>query len=156
MSGGIKQRTALAQFFLYNPKVALLDEPANNLDLESRLQLHNNLLSEYSDRIILYVGHDLNDMELICSQILILSEGRMLFYGTPAELKERAKGRVIKIYMDEQTVNDKVMENNKFIRAGVSGNRQWKKYDSGCMQGGTDNAVTLEDAFHIFMNDYEI
>ncbi len=156
LSGGIKQRTALAQLFLYRPELILLDEPANNLDLESRLHLHNNFLSEYSDRIILYVGHDLNDMELICSKILIMSGGGKLFYGTPDELKEKAKGRVIKIYKDKPTANDKVMKKNKFIRAGVSGNGHWKKYDSGTMQAGSHDEVTLEDAYHISMNDHDI
>ena len=104
LSGGVRQRAALAQAFIHTPDVVLLDEPMNNLDLESRLQVQNIFLSDFSDRILLYVGHDLNDMEVFCSQVLILDRGRTLFAGNPAELKSRANGRVRKVYSNNTDI----------------------------------------------------
>jgi len=72
LSGGVRQRVALAQVFSHQPEVLLLDEPLNNLDLDSRLRFQNMLISRYNDNTILYVGHDLYEMEVSCPKILIL------------------------------------------------------------------------------------
>ncbi len=153
LSGGVRQRAALAQAFIHTPKVVLLDEPMNNLDLDSRLRLQNMFLSDFSDRILLYVGHDLNDMEVFCSQVLILDRGRTLFAGKPAELKGRANGRVRKVYSYNFEADGNLCENFKLIRLGVSENRYGKKYDTDHLQN--DNVdITLENAYHIILNNY--
>lgn len=154
LSGGVRQRAALAQAFIHTPKVVLLDEPMNNLDLDSRLQLQNMFLSDIFDRILLYVGHDLNEMEVFCSQVLILDRGRILFAGKPSELKTRANGRVRKIYSDNFEADGNISENFKLIRLGVSENRYWKKYDTGDLQNYNNTHITLEDAYHVILNNY--
>ncbi len=154
LSGGVRQRAALAQAFIHMPKVVLLDEPMNNLDLDSRLQLQNLFLSDFSDRILLYVGHDLSEMEVFCSRVLILDRGRTLFAGKPAELKTRANGRVRKVYSDNFKADGNISENFKLIRLGVSENRYWKKYDTGDLQNNNNTDITLEDAYHVMLNNY--
>jgi ABC-type multidrug transport system ATPase subunit len=82
LSGGIKQRIALAQTLIHNPAIILLDEPMNNLDLTSRRRFENMLVSDFSDHIVLYAGHELCEMKSISSGILILHDQRGTVYST--------------------------------------------------------------------------
>jgi ABC-2 type transport system ATP-binding protein len=156
LSGGVKQRVALAQVFSHQPEVLFLDEPLNNLDLDARLRFQNMLISSYYDNTILYVGHDLHEMEVICSKILILHRGKSIFFGTPTQLKSRAFGRVRKIYFQDHFAKQEVNSNYKLIRIGISENQIWYKYDTTKIENETFCEISLEDAYHVFLNDHVV
>jgi ABC-2 type transport system ATP-binding protein len=154
LSGGVRQRVALAQVFSHQPEVLLLDEPLNNLDLDSRLRFQNMLISRYNDNTILYVGHDLHEMEVSCSKILILDRGKTIFTDTPMQLKNLAIGRVRKIYFQNHIDITEVNSNYKLIRMGISDNQIWHKYDTTKVEKETSREISLEDAYHVFLNDH--
>jgi len=87
LSGGMKQRLALALALLSDPPVLLLDEPTSNLDAETRddfLQLLVHL--HHAGKTLLFTSHHLAEVEQLADRVLILQDGALLAQGTPLEL----------------------------------------------------------------------
>ena len=97
LSGGWKQRLALANALLHEPKILFLDEPTAGVDPLSRRALWE-LLYQLSDRkVALFVTtHYMEEAER-CNQIAFISDGKILSIGTPAELKGRVTGGLLEI-----------------------------------------------------------
>lgn len=84
LSGGELQKVFLARVFAQNPKIIFMDEPANHLDLNSQIELIYNLKEwarEYG-RCIVAVMHDINNVFNFANKILLLSEGKILYFGS--------------------------------------------------------------------------
>ena len=89
LSKGYRRRTSLAQTLLHDPSVLLLDEPTEGLDPNQK-QVVRDMIGEMSkDKIILLSTHVLEEVEALCSRVMIISEGRLKVDGTPADLKKR-------------------------------------------------------------------
>lgn len=91
LSGGMKQRVALAAAMVGSPDLLVLDEPANGLDPEQRLQLRS-LLGQSST--VLMSTHNISEVAALCQSVYVMFSGRISFTGTPAELAALAAGRV--------------------------------------------------------------
>lgn len=78
LSGGEKQRTALARALCNNPEIILADEPSGNLDHETSGRIHELLIKSVQElnKSLIVVTHDKSLAEL-CDQTLILSDGRL-------------------------------------------------------------------------------
>ena len=83
LSGGELQKVFLARVFAQNPKIILMDEPANHLDLNSQIELIYNLKEWASkeDRCIVAVMHDINNVFNFANKILLLNKGEVLYFG---------------------------------------------------------------------------
>jgi ABC-2 type transport system ATP-binding protein len=87
-SKGMKQRVLLAAALLHDPKLLVFDEPLSGLDVVSA-RLFKDLLQELAaeGKAILYISHVLEVVEQVCHRVIVLSQGRMLADGPPAELR---------------------------------------------------------------------
>lgn len=74
ISGGMKQRVALARVLILKPKVLLMDEPFGALDAQTREEMQNLLLSLWRDlsHTILFVTHDLSEALTLADRILLM------------------------------------------------------------------------------------
>jgi len=74
LSGGMKQRTAIARALANNPRILLMDEPFGALDAQTRLQMQTHLLEIWRnvDVTILFITHDLDEAVLLADRILVL------------------------------------------------------------------------------------
>jgi ABC-2 type transport system ATP-binding protein len=86
LSKGFRQRVGLAQAILHDPKVIILDEPTAGLD-PNQIQLVRDLIRQLAkDKTVLLSTHILQEVEAIADRVILISEGRLRFSGTPAEL----------------------------------------------------------------------
>lgn len=94
LSGGMLRRLGIAQTLLGSPQTLLYDEPTTGLDPEERARFKALLISMRAEHRILLSTHIVDDVKQVCDAVLVMNEGRVLFSGSPDELRERARGRV--------------------------------------------------------------
>lgn len=88
---GMRQRLGIANALLGNPKVLILDEPANGLD-PAGIHWMRGLLRHYADQggTVLLSSHLLHEIEVIADEIIVIGSGRIVAEGTKAELLNAA------------------------------------------------------------------
>ena len=94
LSGGQRQRVGIAQAILGDPHFLIFDEPTVGLDPEERISFRNLFSQMAQDRLVLLSTHIIEDVQSVCSQLLVIHQGRIRFAGTPDELIAGAVGHV--------------------------------------------------------------
>lgn len=101
-SGGMKRRLDLAASLIHNPEVLFLDEPTTGLDPISRARVWEEVQrinKELSVTIFLTTQY-LEEADALADRVGIISQGRLMAEGTPAELKRSLGNDVIFVQMD--------------------------------------------------------
>ncbi|WP_043673021.1 ABC transporter ATP-binding protein [Streptomyces xylophagus] len=94
LSGGMRQRVALAAALVGDPGFLVLDEPTVGLDPEQRMRFRELIARAGEGRTVLLSTHQTEDVAMLCNQVVVMAGGIVRFEGTPAELTARAAGRV--------------------------------------------------------------
>jgi ABC-2 type transport system ATP-binding protein len=94
LSGGMRRRVGIAQAIVADPELLLLDEPTTGLDPEQRAQFRELVTGIGERRTVLLSTHLVEDIAAVCSAVIVLRAGRVLFSGTPAGLRALAEGQV--------------------------------------------------------------
>jgi ABC-2 type transport system ATP-binding protein len=89
LSGGMLRRVGIAQAIVNSPDLLLLDEPTAGLDPEQRMQFRALLRSLGEDATVIVSTHLVEDVGAACSEVALMSDGKIVFRGTPAELTAR-------------------------------------------------------------------
>ena len=93
LSHGMRKRVAVAQAFLGNPEVVMLDEPLSGLDPVEADRLREFILSRRGKTTIVISSHQLDDIERLCSHVAFVSDGRVARMETLSALTSDA-GRI--------------------------------------------------------------
>jgi ABC-2 type transport system ATP-binding protein len=93
-SGGMKQRVGIAQALINNPDLVIVDEPTAGLDPEERVRFRNVLSDIGIGKLVILSTHIVSDIESIATDIAIMREGSLVWFGTPEALLKRAEGSV--------------------------------------------------------------
>ena len=101
LSGGQQQRVGVAGALVARPKVLLMDEPFGALDPITRDELQDQLkaLQRSLGLTIVLVTHDMTEALLLADRIAVMQAGRILGYGTPAELMSNPPHEYIRSLM---------------------------------------------------------
>ena len=77
LSGGMRKRVAMAQSWIVNPDILLMDEPFSALDVHTRLRMETELLALWtaSPKTVLFVTHDLEEAIALSDEVVVLSAG---------------------------------------------------------------------------------
>lgn len=95
---GRQRMLEIARALVRDPRVLLLDEPAAGLNHQETAELTSRLADlRHPDRIMIVVEHDMDLVMTLCDRIVVLQHGRLLFQGTPAEV--RASAEVQRAYL---------------------------------------------------------
>jgi ABC-2 type transport system ATP-binding protein len=100
LSGGMKQKLALACTLVHEPELLLLDEPTTGVDPVSRREFWK-LLAEFLSRgLTIVMATPYLDEAERCSRVALLHEGRLLALDEPARLQTRLSGQILEIITD--------------------------------------------------------
>ncbi len=90
LSLGQRMRCEVAAALLHRPRILFLDEPTIGLDAVSKLSLRQFLKEENQKNgvTMILTTHDMDDVEALCSRVMTIGHGRLLYDGTLQELKE--------------------------------------------------------------------
>jgi ABC-2 type transport system ATP-binding protein len=94
LSGGTRQRVALAAAMLGDPRLLVLDEPTAGLDPEHRLHLRSVLSVAGRNGSVVVSTHQTDEVAAYCRQVVVMLAGRIRFIGAPSQLAAVAAGRV--------------------------------------------------------------
>lgn len=91
LSRGFRQRVGMAQALLHNPDVLILDEPTSGLDPNQLVGIRQ-LISELGEtKTVLLSTHILQEVEVLCSRVILINEGRIVFDGPTSDMGQRSE-----------------------------------------------------------------
>lgn len=86
-SRGMLQRIGLAQALIHDPELLILDEPTSGFDPWGRIEIRKIIASlKERGKTVFFSSHELSEVERVCDQVGILSEGRLIAEGAVADL----------------------------------------------------------------------
>jgi len=129
LSLGQRMRGDLAAALLHEPPILYLDEPTIGLDVVAKARMRDFLAEINRERgvTVLLTTHDMADIGRLCSRLLIIDHGRLIYDGSLAAIKSRFGGeRTIVVDLEDEAPPLKV-EGTTVMR--VDGPRQWLRFE---------------------------
>src|SRR5262245_43680381 len=124
LSGGMKQKLALACTLVHEPKVIVLDEPTTGVDPVSRREFWKLLSQFLAQGITILMSTPYLDEAERCSRIALLHEGRLLALDQPSRLRSGLPGTLLEVLVKSpREALQRLSEKSKFTRAQVFGDR---------------------------------
>ena len=110
-SKGMKQRLLLARALIHEPRILFLDEPTSALDPEGTVYIRNLILrlSGEEGMTIYLNSHDLDEVERICTRIVIMKHGNMMLQGAIADLLRPNNQTTLKVKLEESEAFPKLV-----------------------------------------------
>lgn len=90
LSKGYRHRTCFAQAIIHDPEVLIMDEPTDGLDPNQKHEVRSLIRTMGQKKAIVFSTHILEEVEAVCSRVIIIDRGRIVANGTPQELKQRS------------------------------------------------------------------
>lgn len=139
LSKGLSQRLGLGRTLIHDPSVLVLDEPAAGLDPRARVELREliHLLATDLKKTILISSHILTELSEICDSAAIIEAGKILAWGTVAEIIEMLKGRrgrsgallALRVLRNAEALERLLIEQPFVSQVSISGQTASFQYD---------------------------
>lgn len=100
LSGGMKQKLALACTLIGQPRILLLDEPSVGVDPIARCELWQMIHSLADEGMLILWSTSYLDEAEQCAEVILLNEGKLLYSGIPDQLTQRLTGRSVLLHVD--------------------------------------------------------
>ena len=104
LSKGYRHRTCLAQALLHDPEVLILDEPTDGLDPNQKDVVRNLIKEMGKTKAIIFSTHILEEVDAICTRVLVINQGKVVADQTPKELL--AQGKLDDVFRRLTTTED--------------------------------------------------
>jgi ABC-2 type transport system ATP-binding protein len=107
-SGGMRRRLDIALGLVHRPRVLFLDEPTTGLDPEARVAMWEEVtrLAQAEALTILLTTHYLEEADQLAHRLAIVSQGKIVVEGTPAQLKAGLSGDAVHVELNDDTVEE--------------------------------------------------
>jgi len=123
---GMKQRLAIASALLNNPEILILDEPTNGLDPQGIHQIREIIKKIAAQgTTILLASHLLDEVEKVCTHVVVLRKGKKLYAGPVSEMQSNhgfvllnsAKADALKVHLEQSEDFEKISAENGLLKA---------------------------------------
>ncbi len=131
LSLGQRVRGELSAVMLHDPEILFLDEPTIGLDVVAKERVREFLTTVNRERgvTVLLTTHDLADIERLCSRILMIDHGKLIYDGTVDDLIERYGAERTLVVDLEEPAPPLEVDGARVVR--VDGPRQWLRFRRG-------------------------
>ncbi len=106
LSGGMKQRVGIAGALMGSPRLLVVDEPTAGLDPEERIRFRAILEKLSQKAVVILSTHIIQDIELGCSRVAVVADGRILSDTTPQDLTTYARGKTWELEAPSSMVDE--------------------------------------------------
>ncbi|HUQ90551.1 MAG TPA: ABC transporter ATP-binding protein [Bryobacteraceae bacterium] len=89
LSKGYRQRVGMAHVLLHEPDVLIMDEPTTGLDPNQIAEVRRTIRELGRQKTVLLSTHILQEVEAMADRVVFITHGRVVYDGTPAEMRER-------------------------------------------------------------------
>jgi len=111
LSKGYRQRVGLAQALLHDPEVLILDEPTTGLDPNQIIEIRELIRSVSHDKTVIFSTHIMQEVQALCSRVLIINNGNLVADDIPGNLQNIQKETVvISIEFKEKADPNQIMQ----------------------------------------------
>ncbi len=102
LSKGFKRRVGLAAAILHEPSALVLDEPTDGLDPNQKHEVRALIRELAKERTVILSTHILEEVEALCTRVIIIAQGKILVDATPAELLAKSRyDRAVSIHVTD-------------------------------------------------------
>lgn len=115
LSGGQRRRVGIAQLLLREPSILMFDEPTAGLDIEERIRFRNLLKKLGQKHTVIISSHIVEDIDFLCNKIGVLKKGKIIFEGTPDQLKNKAEGKIYEAKIEKENI-DSLLKNKEVVQ----------------------------------------
>ena len=91
LSGGMRRRLLIAKAMVHDPEILILDEPTDGLDPNQKHEIRALIKEMAAEKAILISTHILEEVESVCTKAIIISNGGVIFSGSPLELSSKSR-----------------------------------------------------------------
>ena len=92
LSKGYRQRVGLAAALIHDPEILILDEPTVGLDPNQIVEIRNLIKRLGKEKTVIICSHNLAEMELTCTRVIIINQGKIVAAGSPVKLRKLVEG----------------------------------------------------------------
>ncbi|MGW8062846.1 ABC transporter ATP-binding protein [Streptomyces ziwulingensis] len=145
LSLGQRMRGDIAAALLHDPEVLYLDEPTIGLDVVSKAKVRGFLRDLNAERgtTVLLTTHDLQDIEQLCSRVMVIDHGRLVYDGPLAGLHEAGESeRTLVVDLEREVPPVRVPAPARVVR--VEGPRQWLAFPASASAAGLVAGIAAE------------
>lgn len=113
LSKGFKRRVGIAQALIHDPDILILDEPTDGLDPNQKHEMRNLIKTISSNKAIVISTHILEEVEAVCSRVIIIANGKLLANETPESLGNNLMQNNILSITTTSKINHATLKNIK-------------------------------------------
>ncbi|MBK8944332.1 MAG: ABC transporter ATP-binding protein [Ignavibacteriae bacterium] len=123
LSGGMKQKLALACSLIHKPKILFLDEPTTGVDPVSRRDFWKILSNLLKEEITIFMSTPYLDEAERCNRVALMNNGKIIALDSPQNVKESINKKVVEIVCDDVRIAAKLIKDNLGMDVQLFGDR---------------------------------
>jgi ABC-2 type transport system ATP-binding protein len=131
LSGGYRQRVGIAQAIIHHPRLVVLDEPTNGLDPNQILEVRALIKEIAADRAVIFSSHILSEVQVLCQEIKMIEEGRIVFSDTMDAFNNYVEPHSVLMRMENPPSETELLKLPGITRVQFLTDRQVRLYFTG-------------------------